>query len=70
MRRKERTNRAKYFGSFLKNGHKFSTEQQQAPVKPYEAKEVKQAIFSIDVNNSLGPDGYGSGLYREAWNNW
>lgn len=35
-------------------------------ITPYEANEVKQAIFSIVVNKSPGPDGYGSEFYREA----
>ncbi|XP_042962410.1 uncharacterized protein LOC122296672 [Carya illinoinensis] len=31
-------------------------------------EEVKQAIFSIPIESSPGPDGFGSGFYRACWN--
>ncbi|XP_019248819.1 PREDICTED: uncharacterized protein LOC109228099 [Nicotiana attenuata] len=64
--RKERR-RAKAFHSFLKNGTTLNVIQQMELIQPFTVKKVKQAMFSIDVNKSPGPDGYGSGFYREAW---
>ncbi|KAM3204397.1 hypothetical protein P3L10_027806 [Capsicum annuum] len=29
--------------------------------------DVKKAMFQIDSNKSLGPNGYGSGFYKAAW---
>ncbi|KAH0636487.1 hypothetical protein KY289_036402 [Solanum tuberosum] len=59
--------RIKAFGSFLKNGHMLTIPQQLELIRPYAEKEVKQAMFSIYVNKSLGPDGYGSGFFRDDW---
>ncbi|XP_019237733.1 PREDICTED: uncharacterized protein LOC109217895 [Nicotiana attenuata] len=64
---REGRKRAKTFHSFLKNGTTLNATQQMELIQPYTAKEVKQAMFSIDVNKSPGPDGYGSGFYRKAW---
>ncbi|XP_019236486.1 PREDICTED: uncharacterized protein LOC109216760 [Nicotiana attenuata] len=36
-------------------------------IKPYTEKDVKVAMFQIDSNKSPGPDGYGSGFYKAAW---
>ncbi|XP_041009467.1 uncharacterized protein LOC121253532 [Juglans microcarpa x Juglans regia] len=30
-------------------------------------EEVKQAVFNIPIESSLGPDGFGSGFYRACW---
>ncbi|XP_042950383.1 uncharacterized protein LOC122282502 [Carya illinoinensis] len=30
-------------------------------------EEVKQAVFSIPIESSPGPDGFGSGFYRACW---
>lgn len=64
---KKEWHRVKAFGSFLTNGPILTIPQQLELVNHYSAKEVKQAMFSIDVNKSPGPDGYGSGFFREAW---
>ncbi|XP_016451062.1 uncharacterized protein LOC107775794 [Nicotiana tabacum] len=64
---KRKRRRAKAFHIFLKNGHILSTEQQVELIQPFTTKEVKHAMFSIDVNKSLGPDEYDSGFYRETW---
>lgn len=37
-------------------------------VRSYSGKEVKQAMFNIDSTKSPGPDGYGSGFFKAAWN--
>ncbi|KAK6779931.1 hypothetical protein RDI58_022115 [Solanum bulbocastanum] len=36
-------------------------------LKPFNVEDVRKAMFSIDVYKNLGPDGYGSGFYRETW---
>lgn len=35
-------------------------------MQPFTEKDVKQAIFSIDRNRSPGPDGCGSGFYKDG----
>jgi len=35
-------------------------------VQPFTERDVKLAMFSIDRNKSPGPDGYGSGFFKEA----
>ncbi|XP_060212118.1 uncharacterized protein LOC132639701 [Lycium barbarum] len=52
---------------FLANGHTLTIEQQVTLLGTYSRKEVKEAMFSINPNKSPGPDGYGSGFFREAW---
>ncbi|WMV46809.1 hypothetical protein MTR67_040194 [Solanum verrucosum] len=59
--------RIKVFCSFLKNGHMLTIPQQLELIRSYVEKKVKQAMFSIDVNKSLGPNGYGSGFFRDDW---
>ncbi|XP_060195483.1 uncharacterized protein LOC132624775 [Lycium barbarum] len=48
--------RTKASGNLLGNGCVLNTAQQ-----------VKEAMFGIGINKSLGPDGYGSGFFRAAW---
>nr|XP_016481576.1 PREDICTED: uncharacterized protein LOC107802576 [Nicotiana tabacum] len=59
--------RGKAFQSLLKNGTTLNVIQQMELIQPFTVNEVKHAMFSIDVNKISGPDGYGSGFYREAW---
>ncbi|XP_019241968.1 PREDICTED: uncharacterized protein LOC109222008 [Nicotiana attenuata] len=47
---------------FLKNGYRIDTKQQGDLLEPYTSKDVKEAIWGINVNKSPGPDGYGSGF--------
>ncbi|XP_060183173.1 uncharacterized protein LOC132613142 [Lycium barbarum] len=42
-------------------------EQQVLLLQPYTGKEVKTTVFQIDSNKSPGPDGYGSGFFKSAW---
>lgn len=63
---KKERHRVKAFDGFLKNGNFLTTLQQLEMVRPYSTKEVKQAMFSIEVNKSPGPDGYSSGFFRDA----
>jgi hypothetical protein len=39
----------------------------QALVGPFEAKEIKAAIWSMDRNSAPSPDGLGPSFYRAAW---
>lgn len=34
---------------------------------PFTNQEIKKAIFSINVNKSPDPDGYGGVFFRAAW---
>ncbi|XP_075095833.1 uncharacterized protein LOC142173857 [Nicotiana tabacum] len=64
---KKTQGRLRAFRSFLINGPTLSVEQQLQLVQPYEAKDVKDALFSIDKNKSPGPDGYGSEFFEASW---
>lgn len=49
---KKQEHRIKAFNSFLKNGYTLSMDQQLELVKKYTGKEIKQAMFGIDINKS------------------
>ncbi|KAM6553517.1 hypothetical protein CsatB_014279 [Cannabis sativa] len=51
----------------MDRGRKLSLDQQVGLLKPFTRKEIKKAFFSILNTKSPGPDGYGSGFYRELW---
>lgn len=53
---------------FLKGGHTLTVQQQMSLLEPVTTKEVKEAVFSIKITKSAGPDGYSSGFFRDAWN--
>lgn len=36
-------------------------------IEPFTEDDVKQVMFKIDNTKSPGPDGYGSGFFKEAW---
>ncbi|KAH0735285.1 hypothetical protein KY285_010992 [Solanum tuberosum] len=59
--------RIKAVPRFLQHGHILTTAQQMGLIRTYTRAEVKQAMFGIDINKSPGPDGYGSGFFKEAW---
>ena len=64
-RKREDTIRASY--DTFNDGPVRTIEQQIEILKPFNEEDVRKAMFSIDVNISPGPDGYGSGFYRETW---
>lgn len=37
-------------------------------MQPPLIEEVKEVMFSIPIDSSPGPDGFGSGFYRSCWN--
>ncbi|XP_059290289.1 uncharacterized protein LOC132043841 [Lycium ferocissimum] len=49
------------------HGPTVSAEQQWGLLQPFNMHEIKTAMFSIKANKSPGPDGYGGGFYRAAW---
>ncbi|XP_062099618.1 uncharacterized protein LOC133805450 [Humulus lupulus] len=48
-------------------GPKLSIDHQTLLLKPFSAKEIRKALFGIPSNKSPGPDGYGSGFFKAAW---
>ncbi|XP_060182632.1 uncharacterized protein LOC132612434 [Lycium barbarum] len=57
----------KVYLGFLRYGHILITDQQVGLLKPYTWEEVKLALFGININKSPGPDGFGSGFFRDTW---
>ncbi|XP_031126982.1 uncharacterized protein LOC116029213 [Ipomoea triloba] len=67
-----------YKGIFLTNGNQIgdaldfiqprvSQEQNDALLKPFQAEEVKEALFSMGPDKSPGPDGMNPGFYQSFW---
>lgn len=52
---------------FLQNGYRLTSNQHMYLLRPYTGKEVKEDMWSINVNKSPGPDGFGSGFFKETW---
>ncbi|XP_062104168.1 uncharacterized protein LOC133815329 [Humulus lupulus] len=46
---------------------KLSVEQRLLLLKPFSSKEIKDAFFGIPSTKSPGPDGFGSGFFKELW---
>ena len=42
-------------------------EQNQQLIKEFEASEIKEAIFSLHPDKSLGPDGMNPGFFQAYW---
>lgn len=59
--------RTRAFRSFLLNGTILTLEQQLQLVQPYNEKNVKTSMLSIDKNKSPGPYEYVSEFFRSAW---
>ncbi|XP_049398963.1 uncharacterized protein LOC125862883 [Solanum stenotomum] len=51
----------------LQNGNVLGINHQMKLIEPFTEVDVKQAMFKIDNTKSPGPDGYGSGFFKEAW---
>ncbi|XP_042980090.1 uncharacterized protein LOC122310271 [Carya illinoinensis] len=69
-----------FFQNFLASNHQFPLPDLSSLIAPViqeddnvnllelpSIQEVKQAIFSIPTDSSLGPDGFGSGFYKACW---
>ena len=50
-----------YQGPYLNEEHR------RRLLQPFIQEEIKQAVFQIENNKSLGPDGYGSLFYKTSW---
>lgn len=37
-------------------------------IEEFTENEVKQALWKIDGEKSLGPDGYGNKFFKDTWN--
>lgn len=42
-------------------------EEQISLIKPFTHKEIKDTMFSINSNKSLGLDGFDSGFFKNSW---
>ncbi|KAL2235698.1 UNVERIFIED_CONTAM: hypothetical protein Sindi_1302000 [Sesamum indicum] len=47
--------------------HLLSEEDASSLLVPFTPADVKQAVFDIDEDKALGPDGYSSGFFEAAW---
>ncbi|GJY86836.1 RNA-directed DNA polymerase, eukaryota, reverse transcriptase zinc-binding domain protein [Tanacetum coccineum] len=45
-----------------------SNDEAEEMIKEVSDKEIKDALFDIGDNKALGPDGYSSVFFKEAWN--
>ncbi|XP_060200518.1 uncharacterized protein LOC132628769 [Lycium barbarum] len=63
---KDDVNRRQAQAQIFSQGARLTIEQQMQLVQAYTAKDVKQAMFSINENKSPRPDSYGSGFFRAA----
>ncbi|KAM3219894.1 hypothetical protein P3L10_024425 [Capsicum annuum] len=61
------TGRVKAKTWFLKNGPMLTMEQQIQLIIPLSHKDIKAAMFSININKSSGPDGFGAGFFKLTW---
>ncbi|XP_062113366.1 uncharacterized protein LOC133824492 [Humulus lupulus] len=53
--------------AYIDLGPKLSIDHQTLLLKPFSSKEIRRALFGIPSNKSPGPDGYGSGFFKAAW---
>lgn len=47
--------------------HRCSIEDAAMLVKPVQAAEIKELLFSMPSNKALGPDGYQMEFYTASW---
>ncbi|GKB69998.1 RNA-directed DNA polymerase, eukaryota, reverse transcriptase zinc-binding domain protein, partial [Tanacetum coccineum] len=47
--------------------NKLETEEAEYMVRDVSNEEIKHAIFQIEDNKALGPDGYSSHFYKKSW---
>lgn len=53
---------------FIKHGLVLSVEQQLHLIRPFLAKELKNAMFNIDSSKSPRFEGYGAEFFKASWN--
>ena len=54
--------------SILSQGSVLSPEQQLDLWKPFNDKDIKDAMFSIPSHKSPGPEGFSNGFFKTTWN--
>jgi hypothetical protein len=45
-----------------------SIEENGLLTAPYSKEEVKKAVFQMEHNKALGPDGFAAEFYQSFWN--
>ncbi|KAG8372700.1 hypothetical protein BUALT_Bualt12G0094000 [Buddleja alternifolia] len=53
------------FGKFISK--KLSEEQAAYMVRPIQAKEIKEVVFSFPDDKASGPDGYSVAFFKNSW---
>jgi hypothetical protein len=48
--------------------HQVTNTENEALIKPFTEDEVKSAVFQMEQNKSLGPDGFIDEFYQVFWN--
>lgn len=51
----------------IDEGRVLTIDQQLMLLQMVTEEEIKEALWSIPVHKSPGPDGFGSSFYRQAW---
>ncbi|KAK7245643.1 hypothetical protein RIF29_40491 [Crotalaria pallida] len=51
----------------VEQGICLNTSQQLKIIQPFSNEEIKNAFHSINIDSAPGPDGYGAGFYKTAW---
>lgn len=51
----------------IAKGPVLTVEQQLSLLKNVSSDEIKEALWSIPIEKSPGPDGFGSGFYQDTW---
>ncbi|XP_060216466.1 uncharacterized protein LOC132643947 [Lycium barbarum] len=59
--------RRKAYSEFFNQGPKLSVEHPCSLLRNFFENEIRDAIFSININKCPGSDSYGSGFFKEAW---
>lgn len=54
--------------SVLNNGPCLNEQQKVELCGEVTDEEIHNAVFGIDMDKALGPDGFSSGFFRSSWN--
>lgn len=61
------TGRQKVQEDIVKAGPVISADQYQNLLLPYTSAKIKAAMFSINGDKALSPDGFGAHFYKDNW---
>ncbi|XP_059291954.1 uncharacterized protein LOC132045381 [Lycium ferocissimum] len=53
--------------SLIRTDPILTEEQRRMMDRPYTDKDVKMALWALDGNKALGPDGYGRKFFKDCW---